>query len=78
MNNLEQYKLDALLGEEVRIYLSNGVPLRGRLEAHDEDSIFLVRPAEGGTLVYKYHVTTIAKDDPTNEYTKNKTRSRFR
>ncbi|HRP69666.1 MAG TPA: RNA chaperone Hfq [Turneriella sp.] len=64
-NNLQDFILNQIRKEKmgITIYLSNGVPIKGRVVSFDNFTIVLEHDHKQ-TLVYKHAVTTISPEKP--------------
>ena len=64
-NNLQDFSLNQIRKEKmgITIYLSNGVPIKGRVVSFDNFTIVLEHDHKQ-TLVYKHAVTTISPEKP--------------
>lgn len=64
-NNLQDFILNQIRKEKmgITIYLSNGVPIKGRVVSFDNFTIVLEQDHKQ-TLVYKHAVTTISPEKP--------------
>jgi host factor-I protein len=64
-NNLQDFILNQIRKEKmgITIYLSNGVPIKGRVVSFDNFTIVLEHDHKQ-TLVYKHAVTTISPERP--------------
>ncbi|RME89531.1 MAG: RNA chaperone Hfq [Candidatus Hydrogenedentota bacterium] len=68
-NSIQDYILNYVRKEkmEITVYLSNGVPIKGRVISFDSFTIVL-ESKEKQTMVYKHAITTITPDKPIRLY----------
>lgn len=64
-NNLQDFILNQIRKEKmgITIYLSNGVPIKGRVVSFDNFTI-VIEHEQKQTMVYKHAVTTITPERP--------------
>ena len=64
-NNIQDFLLNYVRKEklEITIYLSNGVPLKGKVISFDNFTIVIDQDKKQ-TLVYKHAITTVTPEKP--------------